>query len=320
MNDASDLSRREFLRSAGAGTAVALVGAAEPPSALPRKKLGRTGVEVPILGLGTAPGGHRPEKEAVPFYHRCIDAGLTYIDTAPQFAGYGSAQAYLGQVLRERRKDVFLVTKCWEPDGDKALALLAANLKELQTDHADLVYAHSIGDDKMDPDRLESPTGTYRALEKARRDGLTRFLGVSGHCRPDRFRRAIDRWDFDVMMTAVSLVARHVYNFEEKVWPAAARKGIGLAAMKVYGGGTGGDKNAKGARLPDALKPAALRYAVGLPDVSVVVVGMFDDEEMRQNLAWARAYRPLTPGELATLAEPTRALAAEWKAPYGPVT
>ncbi len=316
------VSRRDFLKTAGAGAALALAGGqagALDKSLLPQKKLGRTKVPVPVLGLGTAPGGFRPEKEAVAFYHQCIDSGLIYIDTAPKFAGYGDAQVFLGHVLKERRKEVFLVTKCWEPNGDKALQLLKKNLAELKVEQADLVYAHSIGSDKMEPTEIFGPNGVCKALDKARRDGLTRFVGVSGHNRPGRFLQALKEWDFDVMMTAVSLVSRHIYNFEEKVWPTAAKKGVALAAMKIFGGALG-QKEPKGARLPDDLKPAALRYALGLPQVSVVVVGIYNAEELKQNLNWVRNFKPLTAEELTALAKPTRKLANRWKELYGPVS
>jgi aryl-alcohol dehydrogenase-like predicted oxidoreductase len=317
------VSRREFLQAAGAGAALAAAGPAlwadDPPGRLPQRVLGKTGVRVPVLGLGTAPAGYRPAKEAIPFYHRCLDAGLTYLDTAPEFAGYGKAQVYLGSVLKERRKEVFVVTKCYEPDGEKALALLRQNLQELQIEQADLVYAHSLGADKMKPELVFAKAGVCRALDKAKRDGLTRFVGVSGHNRPGRFLQALAEWDFDVQMNAVSLVARHIYNFEEKVWPVAAKKQIGLAAMKIYGGAFGGDKGPKGARLPDELKPAALRYALGLPHVSVVVVGIHDDAELKQNLEWLRAAQPLSEQELQALDRPTRKLAKAWGELYGPV-
>ena len=99
----TDLTRRDFLVASGAG-ALAL-GAAEASgkeeAPLPRKTLGRTGVKVPVLGLGTAPIGFRKEKEAIEFYNRCIDRGLTYLDTAPELGGYGKAQAYLGQTVQK---------------------------------------------------------------------------------------------------------------------------------------------------------------------------------------------------------------------------
>jgi aryl-alcohol dehydrogenase-like predicted oxidoreductase len=316
-----DVSRREFLKTASAG-ALALTATelqADDKTVLPQKVLGKTGVKVPIIGLGTAPAGYRPEKEAVAFYHKCIDGGITYLDTAPEFAGYGKAQVYLGQVLKERRKEVFLVTKCWEPDGEKALALLKKNLAELQTDHADLVYAHSIGDDKMLPEKIYAANGVCKALEKAKKDGLTRLIGVSGHSRPDRFLKAMEEWDYQVMMNAVSLVARHIYNFEEKVWPVAAKKGVACVAMKVFGGAPGGDKKPKGARLTDNYLQSALRYALGLPQVTVAVVGIHDDEELKQDLDWVKSYKPLTADELTALEKPSKELAEKWKAVYGPV-
>jgi len=318
----SELSRRAFLLATGAG-ALALApgesaGADKEKSTLPQKTLGRTGVKVPALGLGTAPAGFRKEKEAVAFYNQCIDSGLTYLDTAPEFTGYGKAQVYLGSVLKDRRKEVFVVTKCHEPDGEKALKLLKKSLGELNIDRADLVYVHSVGADKMPPKQVFGKDGVAKALEKAKKDGLTRFVGVSGHNRPGRFLQAMKDWDFDVMMNAVSIVSRHIYDFEGKVWLVAAKKKIGLAAMKVFGGAA---KNnvAKGARMPEDMKQAALRYALGLAGVSVVVVGIHDEAELKQNLAWLKAYKPLSADELKKLTPRTRTLAKQWNKPYGVV-
>lgn len=322
LHSADELSRREFLKATGVGVATALAGGAvqaEEKALLPQKVLGRTGVKVPVLGLGSASAGHLTENDAVAFYHQCIDCGVNYLDTAPKFAGYGNAQEHLGHVLKERRDEVFVVTKCMEPNGEKALKLLKENLAELQIERADLVYAHNIGDERMAPEKIYAPDGVCKALEKARRDGLTRFLGVSGHNRPGWFLKALNEWEFDVMMNAVSLVARHIYDFEGKVWPAAARQGVGLAAMKVFGGWTAGEKKPQKSRLPDDLKPAGLRYALALPQVSVVVVGMHKIDELKQNLDWVRAFQPLSPEELKALDEPTKALAARWGQVYGAV-
>lgn len=319
MSDPS-VSRREFLATAAAlGALTQSHSPAAEPTRLPHRVLGKTGVSVPILGLGTAPVGMLTEQEAVPFYHRCIDAGVTYLDTAPEFAGYGKAQAYLKPVLKDRRNEVFVVTKCFEPDGEAALTLLKKNFAELGIDRADLVYAHSLGHDRMDPAVVSGPNGVFKALEKAKRDGLTRFVGVTGHNRPGRFLKALDEWDYEVQMNAVSLVARHVYDFESKVWPKAAAKNVGLAAMKVYGGFPG--KGPKfDARLPADLRHAALRYALGLPNVTLAVVGMKTAAELAENVGWVKAFQPLTAAELAALDVPTRDLAKKWGPIYGAVT
>jgi aryl-alcohol dehydrogenase-like predicted oxidoreductase len=318
----TDLSRRDFLLTSSAGALALTAGegaGADERTPLPKKTLGQTGVKVPIIGLGTAPAGFRKEKEAIAFYNQCIDSGITYLDTAPESGGYGKAQKYLGEVLKTRRKEVFVITKCHEPDGETALKVLKQNLEELQIEQADLVYAHSIGSDKMDPKKLYGEAGICKALEKAKKDGLTRFVGVSGHNRPGRFLLALKEWEFDVMMNAVSIVSRHIYDFESKVWPIAAKKKVALAAMKVFGGAAKGSVSPKGSRVPDELKPAALRYALGLPQVSVVVVGIHDEAELKQNLAWAKAFTPLTEVELRDLEKTTKALAGKWGAVYGQV-
>lgn len=282
---------------------------------LPHRTLGNTGVSVPVLGLGTSPAGKRPAAEAAALFHAAIDAGLTYLDTAPELGGYGLAQKHLAPVLKERRDEVFVVTKCFEPDGDKALALLQSNLRELGIDRADLVYAHSLGADQMPPEVVFGPSGVCAALSKAKRDGLTRFVGASGHSRPGRFVRALDEWEHDVQMHAVGLVSRHTYDFERTAAPAAAARGLGLAAMKVFGGTPPGEA---GCRLPAELLRPSLRYALGLPDYHITVVGLRSIAELREVVGWVREYEPMTASELAALDAPTKELARQWGEVYGP--
>ena len=202
---------------------------------LPTRLLGS--VHLPILGFGTAHAGLRLNTtEAVRLYEAAFLAGITYFDTAPEFAGYGKAQTQLSDFLKQVRSEVFLVTKCYEPDGERALQLLQTSLKELGTSYADLVFVHSAGADKMDPRVVFGRSGTYAALMKAKAQGLTRFVGLSGHSRPLRFLHALREFQIDVLLNAVNFVDRHTYNFEEQVWPSAAHSQIGLIAMKVYGG------------------------------------------------------------------------------------
>ena len=147
------MTRRDLFRTAGALALGAEIGApgAEAADKLPRRVLGKTGVRVPILGFGTAPCGIRRDiKNGVALYNEAINLGVNYMDTAPTHTGYGRAQEQLGHVLQDRRREVFVVTKCHESGGDAALRLLQKNLKELRTDHADLVYVHSLGDEKTD--------------------------------------------------------------------------------------------------------------------------------------------------------------------------
>ena len=311
------LSRREFL---GAGAAGALllrrqrsaVWSAQQPQRLPTRDLGGTGVRVPILGMGTVSPGNLPEKEAVALLNRAIDMGVTFIDTAPGstrvalLTGYGRAQRYLNGVLRERRKEVFLVTKCLEPDGARTLDLLRANIKELGVEQIDLTYTHSIGHAVYDFDQLVGDKGPMAALERAKRDGLTRFIGITGHNRPEKFARVLARRGIDAMMNAVNIVDRHTYSFESLVWPTARKQNVGLVAMKVLGGGI------RTCKMPEALRHASFRFAQSVPGVALTVIGMSSIKELEQNVEWARTFKPMTADEANDLRKQTVALAKEW--------
>lgn len=317
------VSRRSFFRLFG-GAATNLIREekperhAPPPQALPQRVLGRTGVPVPILGFGTASLGRGVEDDvAVALLNEAIDLGVTYFDTASTEGGYGRAQQQIGQVMKWRRRQVFLATKVFEPDADAGRRMLERNLRYLQTDQVDLLYAHSLGHDRMDPDVVFGPGGVMRLLLDAQREGLTRFIGVTGHCRPERILRAIRDYDLDVVMTAVNFVDAHTYRFEATVWPEARRRGLGLVAMKVYGG-TEKERHTP-AVLPREWHDLAFRYALSLPGCATAVIGMVDRRELHENVQRARAFQPLSVEEKATLAEEGARLATEWGEHLGPI-
>ena len=312
-------SRRDFVRASAAGAALLLGNAAplkaEGTAKLPQRVLGRTGVKVPILGLGTvAVGNIADEKKAVALLNKAIDLGVTYIDTAPPrtrvafMTGYSNAQKYLSGVLKERRKEVFLATKCLEPDGARTVELLKKNLDELGLGQVDLAYTHSIGHALYDFDSLVGDKGPMAALEKAKKDGLTRFVGITGHNRPEKFAKVIARRDIDVMMNAVNVVDRHTYAFEQVVWKEARKKNIGLAAMKVFGGGI------TACKMPEDLRQASFRFAQSVNGVALTVIGMGTEKELEQNVEWARTFKPMTAAEANELKAKTVEVAKKWGA------
>ncbi len=288
---------------------------------MPKRVLGKTGVELPILGFGTAATGLRLSmQQAVQLYETAYLEGITYFDTAPEFAGYGQAQIQLSHVLKHVRRQIFLVTKCFEPDGERALRLLERSLRELGTDYADLVFVHSVGDDKMDPRTVFSKSGTYAALMKAKALGLTRFVGLSGHNRPSRFLFAVRHFDIDVLLNAVNFVDRHTYNFEEHVWSAAARANIGLIAMKVFGGAKHpAPSTVSHSQMPAEYRDMAFRYALSQPQVSCAVIGMATHQELEENLRRARTFSPLSVGEARHLRLAGPFFARQWSDHFGPV-
>jgi aryl-alcohol dehydrogenase-like predicted oxidoreductase len=316
MFDTPFLSRRDFVRTGLAGAA-ALLGNSLPLQAadakLPQRVLGKTGVKVPILGLGTvAVGNVADAKKAVALINKAIDLGVTYIDSAPPrtriaaFTGYNKAHAYINDVLKERRKEVFLATKCLETDGDQTIGLLKKNLDELGIGQVDLTYTHSIGHAVYDFDALVGDKGPMAMLEKAKKDGLTRFVGITGHNRPEKFAKVVARRDIDAMMNAVNIVDRHTYAFEDVVWPEARKKGVGLVAMKVFAGGI------TACKMPEELRQASFRFAQSVNGVVLTVIGMGTEKELEQNVEWAKTFKPMTAEEATELKRKTVALAKEW--------
>ena len=313
------ITRRAFVRAGAAGAALLLTNsrpqADETTTKLPQRPLGKTGVNVPILGLGTVALGNLPkEKDAVALLNKAIDLGITYIDTAPPktrqaiMTGYSSAHKYISGVLKERRKELFLVTKCLETDGSKTLDLVQSNLKELGVEQVDLLYTHSIGHAMYDFNELTGDNGPMASLEKAKKDGLCKFVGITGHNRPEKFAQVIQKRAIDVMMNAVNVVDRHTYDFEDIVWPIARKKQIGLVAMKVFGGGI------VSCKMPEKLREASVRYALSVPGMALCVIGMRTIAEVEQNIGWIKNFKPMTKEEAVELKKETVAVAKEWGA------
>lgn len=324
--DRRGVNRRDFLKTAAAGTALALTAAAQhafgaPSDGLRKRVLGRTGEKVTILGLGTAPIGEGPveAQQAARIFGEVLDRGVNYVDTARI---YGNAEEALGLVLPKRRDSLFLVTKISTHTAEGAERSLAESLRRLKTDHIDLVHIHSIGSRKID--RVLAKDGALAYLLKQKEAGKIRFIGISGHNRPTNFVRMVKTGRIDVVMCVMNYADRNIYGFEQKVLPECRKQNVGVVAMKVYAGIKGGFPNHKkgyvGCATTPELLPHAMAYALDLEGVSLAAVGPYTLKQAIQNVEFARKYAPLTPDERASLLARGKALAATLGPRYGPVT
>ncbi len=319
-------SRREFLRNTALAGAGLTVGAVRSPAAesvgsdLPMRVLGRTGVKVTILGLGTAPIGEaRVEVDkAAKIFAEVIDRGVNYVDTA---RGYGIAEEALSHVLPTRRDKVFLVTKCWTDSGARAQELLETSLRTLKTDHVDLVHIHHVGG--KDIEKVLAKDGILEYLLKQKEAGKLRFIGISGHARPPRFLKMLETDQIDVVMPVMNYADRNIYDFEGKVLPECRKRNVGVVAMKVYAGIKGGFPNHRkgwvGCNTPPEMLSKALAYALDLDGVSVANIGPFTMEQAIQNVELARQYKPLADGQREKLLAFGKQLAPTLGPRYGPV-
>jgi aryl-alcohol dehydrogenase-like predicted oxidoreductase len=301
------LTRREFVKVGTTGTAALLLSGksslgADPP--MPERPLGKTGHNVRLFSLG---GQATIEKEgtleqSVAIINRAIDLGVNYIDTAAAY-GRGISQKYIGEVMKTRRKEVFLATKTHNRTRDGSLELLEESLKSLQTDHLDLWQLHNVRTDEQ-LETIFGKDGAIEALEKARNEKTVRFLGITGHFNPDVLIRALKRYDFDTILLALNPSDNHFLSFQKELLPLANEKNMGIIGMKIparsrlfrAGGIT-------------AMKDA-MSYVLTLP-VSTVIVGCDDVKQLEENISIAANFKPLPKEEMARLEGLTASYAKE---------
>ncbi len=314
------LSRRDFFRKFTGGAVEMIRPEGEDPTrrpppapTLPQRPLGRTGATVPILGLGTARLTQHIKDDGVAaaLVNEAIDLGVTLVDTGSPEGGYDRAQEVVGEVMRRRRRQVFLTAKVFEPDGTAGWPMLERSLQALQTESVDLLYAHSLGHDRMDPEIVFGPNGVLRMLFQARHEGLCRYVGATCHNRSTRLLDALRDYDLDVVMTAVNLADVHTYGFEDRIWPLARQKGCGLLAMKVFGGPADRVQHNL-ALMPRQYQDLAFRYALSLEGCASAVIGVLDRQQLHENVQRARTFQPLAPEEWERVRQIGPELAAKW--------
>ena len=304
------ISRRTFLGASALGTLAAneaLAAEAVKNGELPKRVLGRTGARVSILAMG---GGSRflsykdPDK-ALEALNRAFDLGITYMDTAYGY-GDGKSEERVGQVMAVRRKKdgIFLATKVNARPGDEAMRIIEGSLKRLQTDQVDLIHIHGLeGEDDLKA--IEAKDGVLNRLLKLRDEKVTRFIGITSHTDPTVLAAALERHDFDCTQMALNAARAGMAggrrgmevneamktSFETVALPVALRKKMGVIAMKIY---------AQEGLVGQAPAEKLLSYSLSLP-VTLAVVGMPTLEFIEQNVAIARAFKPLPKSEMQDL-------------------
>jgi uncharacterized protein len=303
-------SRRDFVRTFIGGAAAAgiagnirpleaIAGETAALSPMPERALGKTGYPVRIFSLGGQATLEEPGRtdEAVAIINHAIDLGVNYIDTARVY-GKGVSETYVGQVMKSRRKEVFLASKTRDRSYDGSMRSLDESLKALQTDHLDLWQLHNVRAQE-DLDEIFGKDGAIRAMERARDQKMVRFLGITGHRDPLILKKGIEQYPFDSILMALNAADRHKASFIEQLLPTAVEKNMAIVGMKVPARGKifheGGITTMKD----------AMSYVLTLP-VSTIIVGISTLKELEENVAIAKNFTPLPELEMKRLEELTK--------------
>ena len=206
-----------------------------------------------------------------------------------------------------RRQKIFLMTKNCERDYAGSLKNLEDSLRRLRTDYVDLWQFHELVYDN-DPDWVFKKGGLKAALE-ARRQGKVRYIGFTGHKDPRIHLKMLEKpFDWDTAQMPINVMDAHYRSFQNEVVPVCLQRNVGVLGMKSLGGGfprgtiTG---------TTDLAAEECIRYALSLP-ISSLVVGITSQQDLKQDLAIARDFRPPQLIGDGRLGGPRQALGRRW--------
>ncbi|RKH96664.1 aldo/keto reductase [Corallococcus sp. AB038B] len=302
------MTRKEFLAATlSLMVATPVLGAspakAKKASAVPRRKLGRTGQEVSCIGLGGFHIGKQTEEsESIALIRGALDQGINFLDNCWDYND-GKSEERMGKALRDGyRAKAFLMTKVDGRDKKTAAKQIDESLQRLQTDHLDLLQLHEVIRDN-DPDRAFAEGGAIEAMKDAQKAGKARFLGFTGHKSPDIHLKMLETakkhgFRFDTVQLPLNVMDAHFNSFEKRVLPVLVKEGIGVLAMKCMG-----DPFILDSKTVTA--PECLRYNLSLP-VSVVITGIDSQERLQQALTAARTFKPLSEKDVQALLARTK--------------
>jgi predicted aldo/keto reductase-like oxidoreductase len=272
--------------------------------------LGRTEHLSSVAILGTAAYGRAEPDEVEASFHAALDAGVNHIDVAPS---YGKAELLVGPHIPAVRDRIFIGEKSNFTDAANVRRQLERTLERFGTDHVDLYQAHGV----TSIDDLDQRGGAFDAILRARDEGLTRFVGVTGHDFGTAAAQleAVKRYDLDTVMLPVyaGALAHPQYLADlTALLDEAARRDLGVQAIKVGAHQPWGDRQPTHTcwyePFTDAERLArGVRFTLSTPGVHVFAT-TGDMRLIPTLIQAARDYTPMTPAERDVLLHD----AADW--------
>jgi predicted aldo/keto reductase-like oxidoreductase len=324
MNTEVGESRRAFLKGVATAGAVSMISAAsakaqsaQPPGQpnpvvpnapeeiggagtdfqAPHRPMGKTGLEVSILGVGGfhlgAVGG---QPEVNNMVAKALDHGINFFDNAWEYHK-GASEERVGTALKGKRDKAIVMTKVCTHGRKKdvAMRMLEESLTRLQTDHLDVWQVHEVVY-YNDPEKCYAPDGVLEALASAKQQGKVRFVGFTGHKNPSIHLAMLNGgFPFDTVQMPLNPFDYSYRSFQQEVLPVAVKRGMAVFGMKSMGGS--GEMISMGALTPTE----ALTFAMSLPGVSTTISGMDSMQVLEQNLEILRNFKPLSEQQITEL-------------------
>lgn len=240
------------------------------------RRLGRTNIEVFPIAFGGIPIQRVSINSAVKVIRRAIELGINFIDTA---RAYVDSEIKIGKALKGINKKIYISSKSLNRTKEGILEDVKTSLKNLEVEKIDIYHLHGVND-KDTFDKVFATDGAYFGLLEAKEKGLIDFIAVSSHST-DILEELIKTDKFDVIQLCYNFIETQV---EERIFPLALERDIGIIAMKPMGGGV----------IPN---PAlSLKYVLK-KEFLVPDPGMETIEEVEENVKVAMELTEITPEE-----------------------
>ena len=286
------IGRRNFIKSAIIGASGTIAGASSIASPakisdpknpkIITRKLGNTGIEVPIVSMGVMRADNPNLVRAA------LKAGIKHFDTAHGYQR-GNNEVMLGEVLKEHPRDSFVVGTKIKPDHydrttgtygpeltkESIIEKFETSLERLQMDYVDILYLHGVRSEK--PILNKTITDAYTEIRK---QGKARYLGISTHSNePDVIQAIIDSDVYEIVLTAINFKQDHIDRLKKKI-ALAVEKGIGIIGMKTMAGAFVDRERT----IPINCK-AALKWVLQDPNVHTTIPGITNIEQLTENMS-----------------------------------
>jgi hypothetical protein len=285
------IGRRDFMKSTLAGLGglffipkidmkqeLRVVEAKRKEKKFVYRTLGKTGIKVPVISMGAH---HTDNPNLV---RVALDSGIVMLDTAQAYQR-GQNEEMIGEVLKGRPRDSYVIaTKAGLPNNQTTglyteeateeafLKKVDSSLKNLGLDYVDIYYHHNVWKRES---ALYEPI--LKALEKVKKEGKARFVGITTHMNePEVIRAAVDSKFYDVILTSYNFQQKHYAEMRNAI-AGASQAGIGVVGMKAIRGGSGQAPTVKNTA-------AALKWVLQDPNVATIVPGFTTFEEMNIDL------------------------------------
>lgn len=312
--------RREFLKTMAAMTAGVSVTPtlyANTPNEdklgelLPLRKLGKTGENITMLGVGGYHIGWTSERDAQEVIEAALQGGIRFFDTAEQY-GPGTSEERYGKYLTPKYRElVFLMTKTQARNAKDAQQHLEDSLRRMKTDYLDLWQMHSLFTPEDVDSRMQEKV--LDVLIKAKESGKVKHIGFTGHQNPFAHNRMLELTresdPIDTVQMPVNVLDQSYFSFINHVMPELMERNIGVLAMKTLADGRFfATKEQANWKTDDPIIPnyisieEAMHFVWSLP-VSTIITGAEKADYIRDKVEMARSFVKLNEADRLALVE-----------------